>query len=1196
MIGVFVARKCNCSSVVTRVQKVIAKHIRCAPLEVKLKKGVWLWYLIERHIYKKELPEIAKIAFVWRWRPCVQSTCRISSVLYTSLLCHLEPEHLSFPIMERNVILPVNSQYPETDGFEAEEPQPYLEAKLYIERMEQEEKGCQKEMCKEGPHDPLPTEGLEPLEHGVSLTVYPIRVPSINFTCATVPWDVPHAPAEPLPSGSVDEINCRDGACLDWSGVDPLLSDTPSVSQEDIIDLIPEKQLRQTDTVLQQESTVTARNKENSFRMHHTQDMNENVCVTPSDEKDQAPFQDTPQTSAASADNRSGTFLEDFDQRENGVSIEDSEIQFCIFESSDALVGKNKETRDTTVEAFAEPDEVLGDAAEQDACVEHCSEDGSDGGGSPENGLCHFEEDIHWQQTKEPNLMEGCDLTHPSSIADSPDTAEQLPDFACGTRQPVEVVDYEKFKLLLNPDISQSEQLETTLNSEKLQQVKFDATLDMTSDEMVQQEQLQHAETLQESMKEDRQEEQACSGAVESSVEVELPEHTQQNEWLVRTESSEQLAWDRCSDEVGHCERSKCQEISCDVKLIGDFRQSEGSEIEPTEQSNESKMLSEIESSELSKQLDFSVEVAPLEHSNESNVFDEKETSKVSTQNQCSGETEPSHSTDADNTEQTQNNQQPQLQHNEQNEEEQQSKDQSGQTEQSLSQEQKRLTPLMDESVKPVVPYENCSTEVRSRELARRLAERLYRLQDVQRTDVVQHLDKDNDFSRAVGEEYLKFFDFTGQNLDEALRSFLMEVVLIGETQERERVLERFSSRYQQCNPDTFSSAGAVLTLTCAVMLLNTDLHGQNVGKAMSVTDFVSNLNGMNEGQNFSKDLLKSLYNSIKNHQLEWAVEEKYLVKSMSLDPESDQDVSLRSKSNPFQDIAHDKKATVFQKGFLKRKAHADIDGKRTPWGKRSWKTFYAVLKGMVLYLQKDEYRKDWQSSEEVLSIHHTLAERAQNYTKRPHVFRLQTADWRVFLFEAASTEQMNSWIGRINLVSALYSSPPFPAAVGSRRKFCRPILPATQSALTLEKQLQSHAASLQSFQEDLSTLQQGAPEGRKAKAREQEEHRQKEEYLQHEKCRYEVYVQLLEVWQRLSLSSQMADETGLTLFDQELWKGMAKEDKDDDEIDGGIKRSYSSPSLELEMAPPPIVKVRRNISERRTYRKIVIPRRNKEL
>lgn len=51
------------------------------------------------------------------------------------------------------------------------------------------------------------------------------------------------------------------------------------------------------------------------------------------------------------------------------------------------------------------------------------------------------------------------------------------------------------------------------------------------------------------------------------------------------------------------------------------------------------------------------------------------------------------------------------------------------------------------------------------------------------------------------------------------------------------------------------------------------------------------------------------------------------------------------------------------------------------------------------------------------------------------------------------------------------------------------------------EKQLQSHAAMLQSFQEDLSALQQGVQESRRTKGREVEEHRQKEEYLQHEVC-----------------------------------------------------------------------------------------------
>ncbi|KAG7247093.1 hypothetical protein CRUP_024915, partial [Coryphaenoides rupestris] len=113
-----------------------------------------------------------------------------------------------------------------------------------------------------------------------------------------------------------------------------------------------------------------------------------------------------------------------------------------------------------------------------------------------------------------------------------------------------------------------------------------------------------------------------------------------------------------------------------------------------------------------------------------------------------------------------------------------------------------------------------------------------------------------NDFSRAVGAEFLSFFDFSGQTLDNALRGFLREVVLIGESQERERVLQHFSSRFHQCNPECSSSSGSVLTLTCAMMLLNTDLHGQNVGKAMTTSGFVSNMDGMNDGENFNKDLL----------------------------------------------------------------------------------------------------------------------------------------------------------------------------------------------------------------------------------------------------------------------------------------------------------------------------------------------------
>lgn len=67
-----------------------------------------------------------------------------------------------------------------------------------------------------------------------------------------------------------------------------------------------------------------------------------------------------------------------------------------------------------------------------------------------------------------------------------------------------------------------------------------------------------------------------------------------------------------------------------------------------------------------------------------------------------------------------------------------------------------------------------------------------------------------NDFSRAVADEYLKYFQFTNHTLDEALRQFLQQFALSGETQERERVLVHFSRRYLDCNPSTYNSQGTV--------------------------------------------------------------------------------------------------------------------------------------------------------------------------------------------------------------------------------------------------------------------------------------------------------------------------------------------------------------------------------------------------
>uniref|UniRef100_A0AAR2KC44 PH and SEC7 domain-containing protein 3-like n=1 Tax=Pygocentrus nattereri TaxID=42514 RepID=A0AAR2KC44_PYGNA len=452
-------------------------------------------------------------------------------------------------------------------------------------------------------------------------------------------------------------------------------------------------------------------------------------------------------------------------------------------------------------------------------------------------------------------------------------------------------------------------------------------------------------------------------------------------------------------------------------------------------------------------------------------------------------------------------------------------------------------------------------------EAARRLARRLYHLEGFRRSDVAKHLGKNNDFSKMVAEEYLTFFEFTGMTLDQSLRSFLKAFALMGETQERERVLIHFSNRYYKCNPTIIASQDGVHCLTCALMLLNTDLHGQNIGKKMTCQEFINNLDGLNAEQDFPRELLKALYNSIKNEKLEWAIDGDELKKSLSeladkADNAHTKSISrISSGSNPFLDIAHDPNAAVYKTGFLARKIHADMDGKKTPRGKRGWKTFYAVLKGMILYLQKDEYKPEKALSEEdlknAISVHHALAIKAVDYEKKPNVLKLKTADWRVFLFQAQSPEEMESWIRIINSVAAMFSAPSFPAAIGSQKKFSRPLLPATTTRMSQEEQLKSHEAKLKHISTELAEHRSYPPD-KKVKAKEVDEYRLKEHYLEFEENRYETYVKLL--------------KEGV----KELLSG-----KDND---AALKKSQSSPSLNQE-SQPAAAKVKRNTSERKDYR-----------
>ncbi|XP_021700000.1 uncharacterized protein LOC5564403 isoform X2 [Aedes aegypti] len=433
---------------------------------------------------------------------------------------------------------------------------------------------------------------------------------------------------------------------------------------------------------------------------------------------------------------------------------------------------------------------------------------------------------------------------------------------------------------------------------------------------------------------------------------------------------------------------------------------------------------------------------------------------------------------------------------------------------------------------------------------AERLAKRLYYLEGFKKSDVSRHLSKNNDFSRAVADEYLKFFLFERLTLDEALRLFLKQFSLSGETQERERVLVHFSKRYLDCNPGSFNSQDAVHTLTCAIMLLNTDLHGQNIGRKMTCSEFIENLSELNDGENFPKDILKQLYQAIKTQPLEWALDDESPDQQKLGGGRNDGTMggnggggtggSLQGPPvgpNPFLDPPQPA-AIEYKKGYVMRKCCYDTNYKKSccafftaPFGKRSWKMFYCTLRDLVLYLHKDEhgFRKNQMSDNvhNAIRIHHALATKASDYTKKQHVFRLQTADQSEYLFQTSDSKELQSWIDTINFVCASFSAPPLEGGVGSQKRFQRPLLPCTHTKLLLREQLASH-------EEQVNKLENLLAEHKRStiptKGLALQNYKEKEAYLLYELKRYKTYYYLLS--SRMNSDQSLDFENLLTLGD----------------------------------------------------------------
>ncbi|XP_052869701.1 cytohesin-1 isoform X3 [Anopheles cruzii] len=147
---------------------------------------------------------------------------------------------------------------------------------------------------------------------------------------------------------------------------------------------------------------------------------------------------------------------------------------------------------------------------------------------------------------------------------------------------------------------------------------------------------------------------------------------------------------------------------------------------------------------------------------------------------------------------------------------------------------------------------------------AQDVAQFLYKGEGLNKTAIGDYLGEKNDFNEQVLKAFVELHDFTNLILVQALRQFLWSFRLPGEAQKIDRMMECFAQRYCQLNPDIFTNTDTCYVLSFAIIMLNTSLHNPSVKEKPTVEQFISMNRGINNGGDLPRELLESLYESIR--------------------------------------------------------------------------------------------------------------------------------------------------------------------------------------------------------------------------------------------------------------------------------------------------------------------------------------------
>ena len=149
------------------------------------------------------------------------------------------------------------------------------------------------------------------------------------------------------------------------------------------------------------------------------------------------------------------------------------------------------------------------------------------------------------------------------------------------------------------------------------------------------------------------------------------------------------------------------------------------------------------------------------------------------------------------------------------------------------------------------------------------IAKFIYENEALDKTVVGDFLGGSKQYNKDILSAYVKQFNFSGKEIDEAIRIFLGMFRLPGEGPVIDRFMENFGLKYYEDNPHgRLNDPDAVYKIAFAIIMLATDLHNPNVKNKLTLDDWYNMINKQ-LAMDLPENYLHELFNRVQARPIE---------------------------------------------------------------------------------------------------------------------------------------------------------------------------------------------------------------------------------------------------------------------------------------------------------------------------------------